>query len=254
MKIINGFNSRQLLLSLAVMGICGLPQASFAQDAPQPAPAPAEEEFFDFDEGEDPEIRIADPLERINRVTFAVNDKLYRGVFKPIARGLRVLPSGVRVSLSNFITNLGAPVSAASALLQADPRNCGTELTRFALNTTAGLFGFFDVATELGIEQDEEDLGQTLARYGVGHGVFLMVPFYGPSSLRDITGSAATSALNPIYQNLDGEEIVAINVIDAEVALSLDQDTYESFYDSALDPYVFFRTAWLQNRAGDVEK
>jgi phospholipid-binding lipoprotein MlaA len=233
------------------MAVFGLPQSGFTQIVP---PAPEEEEFFDFDEGEEPELRIADPLESINRVTFAINDKLYRGVFKPVARGLRILPSGVRVSFGNFFSNLGTPVSAASALLQADVRNCGTELTRFALNSTAGLFGFFDVASEVGIERDNEDLGQTLARYGVGHGFFLMVPFYGPSSLRDVTGSVATSAINPIYENLESGEIVAINVTDAEIALSLDQDTYESFYDSALDPYVFFRTAWLQNRAGNVEK
>jgi phospholipid-binding lipoprotein MlaA len=247
------FKPRKLLSTLGVMAIFGLPQLSLAQEAAQPVQA-EEEEFFDFDEGAEPEVRIADPLERINRVTFAVNDKLYRGVFKPVARGLRILPAGVRVSFSNFFSNLGTPMSAASALLQADPRNAGTELTRFALNSTAGLFGFFDVASELGIEQDNEDLGQTLARYGVGHGFYLVVPFVGPNSLRDAVGGAATTMLNPLYDNLHDDTVLAINVTRAEIALSLDQDTYESFYDSALDPYVFFRTAWLQNRAGNVEE
>jgi phospholipid-binding lipoprotein MlaA len=247
---------RQLLASLFLTALVGLSQSSWAQEVPQQAPqaAPEEEEFFDFDEGEEPELRIADPLESVNRVTFALNDKLYRLVFKPVARGLRILPAGLRLSFSNFFSNLGTPVSAASALLQADLPNTGTELSRFAINSTAGFLGFFDVAGEFGIESDTEDLGQTLARYGVGHGFYLIVPFYGSSSLRDVVGSVGTAAINPIYDNLEDGEIVALNVANAEIALSLDQDTYESFYDSALDPYIFFRTAWLQNRAGNVEK
>lgn len=252
MKNIDVINLRRIVTALGVAAMFGLPQGAFAQDIG--AAAAEEEEFFDFDEGEEPEVRIADPFESLNRVTFAINDKLYRGVFKPVARGLRILPAGVRVSFGNFFTNLGTPVSAASALLQADLPNAGTELTRFVLNSTAGLAGFFDVASEVGLARDTEDLGQTLGRYGVGHGFYLVMPFVGPSSLRDATGSMATAALNPVYENLHNDEIIAINVTSAELALSLDQDTYESFYDSALDPYIFFRTAWLQNRAGEVEK
>lgn len=252
MKNFCSITPRQLLAALCLMTTASLSQVSWAQDAPQPVPE--EEEFFDFDEGEEPELRIADPLEPVNRVTFAINDKLYRGVFKPVARGLRILPAGLRVSFSNFFSNLGTPVSAASALLQADLHNTGTELTRFLVNSTAGLLGFFDVASKAGIESDTEDLGQTFARYGVGHGFYLIVPFYGSSSLRDVVGSVGTAAINPVYDNLENGEIVALNVVDAEITLSLDQDTYESFYDSALDPYVFFRTAWLQNRAGKVEE
>jgi phospholipid-binding lipoprotein MlaA len=137
-------------------------------------------------------------------------------------------------------------------VLQGDVRNFATELGRFLLNTTAGLAGFLDVATDVGLVQDEEDLGQTLGRYGVGHGFYVVVPFMGSSSLRDVIGNAGTAAINPVYQNLDTGEIVAINLTDAELALSLDQDTYESLYDSSLDPYAFFRSAWTQNRAGRV--
>src|SRR5688572_5910621 len=121
MKKICSINPHALLASLCLVTMVGLPQAAWAQDAPQPPPEA--EEFFDFDEGEEPELRMADPLEPVNRVTFAINDKLYRGVFKPVARGLRILPASVRISFSNFFSNLGTPVSAASALLQADLRN-----------------------------------------------------------------------------------------------------------------------------------
>lgn len=214
-----------------------------------------DEEFFVFDEDEDESATtISDPLESVNRVTFAFNDKMYRIVLKPVARGLRVLPEPVRRAGSNFFDNLGAPISAFSALLQGDLRNTGTELGRFVLNSTAGLGGLLDVATDVGIAQDEEDLGQTLARYGFGHGFYLVMPFVGASSLRDAIGFAGTTAVNPVYDNLNNDEIIAINVVDAELALSLDRDTYESLYDQALDPYAFFRSAWVQNRAGRVEQ
>lgn len=218
-----------------------------------PLLAQDDDDFFVFDEEEEA-ASIADPLEGLNRVTFAVNDKLYRGILKPVARGLRILPVPVRVSLSNFFANLGAPISAVSALLQAEPKNAATELGRFAVNTTIGIVGLFDPATGMGLEQDEEDLGQTMAHWGIGHGFYLVVPFAGPSSLRDALGTTATNALNPLYQELDSGDIVAINLASGIVTLSLDADTYESLYDSALDPYVFFRSAWTQNRAGQVER
>jgi phospholipid-binding lipoprotein MlaA len=210
-----------------------------------------EDDFFVFDEEEEAPS-IADPLEGFNRLSFALNDKLYRGVLKPVARGLRILPAPVRNSLDNFFDNLRAPASAISALLQGDVRNAGTELGRFLLNTTAGLAGFLDPATDVGLLQDEEDLGQTFARWGAGPGFYLVVPLLGSSSLRDLPGTIATNAINPLYDNLVTGEIIGINVAAAEVTLSLDQDTYEALYASALDPYIFFRSAWAQNRAGRI--
>jgi phospholipid-binding lipoprotein MlaA len=221
--------------------------------AAEELPPEDEEEFFVFDEeGEESAATIADPLEGLNRATFAFNDKMYRGVLKPIARGLRVLPDPVLVSGTNFFDNLGAPVSSISALLQGDIRNSATELGRFLVNTTVGIAGFFDVATDMGLAQDEEDLGQTLGRYGIGHGFYLVLPFFGSSSLRDAIGTAGNSAINPVYENLETGEIIAINFTDAELSLALDRDTYEALYDQSLDPYAFFRSAWAQNRAGKV--
>lgn len=219
-----------------------------------PLLAQDDDEFFVFDEEEDQVPPVADPLESFNRASFALNDKLYRGVLKPVARGLRVLPVGLRTSLANFFDNLGTPVSAISALLQADPKNAATELSRFVINTTVGIAGLLDPATDMGLVEDTEDLGQALGRFGVGHGFYLVIPLMGPSSLRDMIGSSATAAVNPLYWDLDSGEIIALNLTDAEIALSLDQDTYESFYDSALDPYIFFRSAWEQNRAGQVRE
>jgi Surface lipoprotein len=214
-----------------------------------------DDDFFVFDDEEDDaSVTIADPLEGFNRAMFAVNDKLYRGVVKPIARGLRIIPEPIRIGADNFFTNLRAPISAVSALLQGDVRNAGTEAGRFVLNTTVGVAGFLDPATKVGLIRDEEDLGQTLGKWGVGPGIYLVLPFVGSTSLRDFPALIATNAWNPVYQNLHDDTIVAINVVDAENTLSLDKDTYEAFYRDALDPYVFFRSAWAQNRAGRIER
>lgn len=219
-----------------------------------PAQAQDDEEFFEFDKEESVAPTIADPLEGFNRTIFAVNDKLYRGIFKPVARGMRVLPVPVIKSMANFFNNLLTPVSAACALLQGDPRNAATEAGRFVLNTTAGIGGLLDPATQLGLLQDEEDIGQTLAHYGIGQGFYLVVPLYGPSSLLDITGSIARNSVNPLYANLVTGEVMGINTASAEVDLALDKDTYESFYDNSLDPYVFFRSAFVQYIEGRVEQ
>jgi len=238
--------SRLLKRSLLLVWLCCCTALAQAQDD--------DDDFFFFDEDEDDSAEIADPFENFNRMMFAFNDKLYRGVLKPVARGLRILPAPVRQSTGNFLNNLGAPVSSFSALLQGDLPNAGSELGRFAVNSTLGILGLFDPATPMGLIQDEEDIGQTLARYGIGHGPYLVLPFLGSSSLRDGIGTFATNGLTRELYGLKIGEMVAIRVTEVEILLSLDQDTYETFYDSALDPYIFFRSAWVQNRAGRVAR
>lgn len=213
-----------------------------------------DDDFFIFDEEEDDAPTMADPLESINRVSFAINDKLYRGLLKPIARGLRVFPVPVRNSAANFMNNLGTPVSAMNALLQFDLPNTGTEISRFAINSTLGILGLFDPASNMGLIRDNEDLGQTLGSYGVGHGFYIVIPFLGASSLRDFTGRLGNAAMNPVRSELGDDEFLILMLLNIEIGLSLDQDTYESFYDSALDPYIFFRSAYMQSRAGQVDK
>jgi phospholipid-binding lipoprotein MlaA len=97
-------------------------------------------------------------------------------------------------------------------------------------------------------------MGQTFARWGAGSGPYIVLPLLGSSSLRDAIGFGANAALNPVNSNLETGEIIGVQLLRAEVALSLDKDTYEALYDSALDPYVFFRSAWTQNRQGAIER
>ena len=242
-----GTTTRALALLLLLF-----PAMAMAQDPA--ADTFEDEDFFVFDEGGEEEPEIADPFEGFNRAMFSFNDTLYRAVLKPVARGLRVLPVPVRSSVNNFFANLGTPISAISALLQGDLPNAGSELGRFGVNSTLGILGLFDPATGMGLEQDNEDMGQTLARYGIGSGPYLVLPLLGSSSVRDGFGFGINAMLNPVNTDLDVGEIVAIQLLNVEIALSLDEDTYEAFYDDALDPYIFFRSAWVQNREGRIAR
>ncbi len=214
-----------------------------------------EDDFFFFEEDlfEDD---IADPFEPINRVVFNINDKLYRIILNPTVRTYRVIPERVRVSIANFYENLTAPTSAVNAILQLDLPNAISEISRFALNSTIGILGLFDPSTRLGFEEDREDFGQTLAHYGVGHGFYIVLPIISFSSLRDATGRLSNSTLNPINHIWDPEldDWIAFQGLDTVNDFSFDVDAYISLYDSALDPYVFFRSAYVQNRQGEVNR
>lgn len=227
--------------------LCLLSPLSFAQDD--------DDDFFIFDEEEEV-LEIADPFENINRAIFAFNDKAYRGFLKPVAVGYRVVPEPVRNSISNVFLNLRTPVSAVNALLQLDLPNAGTEFSRFLINSTIGVLGLFDPATALGIDADNEDLGQTFAHYGIGHGFYMVVPFFGSYSLRDGVGRLGNFHISPVFQAWEPGlgEFLAYRLLEAETNISLDEDTYEAFYQSALDPYAFFRSAYVQSRQGEVEQ
>ncbi len=198
---------------------------------------------------------IADPLQTLNRGTFWVNDKLYFYLFKPAARGYRlVLPRPARVSVGNFFSNLATPIRAGNALLQLEFRKFGTETYRFVINTTFGIGGLFDPAESVaGVKKQVEDFGQTLGRYGFGHGFYLVLPIVGPSSLRDATGVFVDSFADPIrYVNLETVEYMGVKFLDAETRLSLDRETYEGIVHDSIDPYLFIRAAYAQRRLAQV--
>ena len=204
-----------------------------------------------------PEKLIADPLEPFNRGVFWVNDKLYFYLFKPIARGYRlVLPRQARVSVGNVFSNLATPIRAGNALLQLKFRDFGTEIYRFVINTTFGIGGLFDPAASVaGVTPSIEDFGQTLGYYGAGHGFYLVLPIVGPSSLRDGTGSFIDSFADPFrYADLKTVEYLGVKMFDATNRLSLDRDTYEGIVRDSIDPYLFIRAAYAQRRLAQVGK
>ncbi len=217
---------------------------------------------FDDDFGDDfagatavEEKLISDPLQLLNRGTFWVNDKLYFYLFKPVARGYRqVLPRPARVSVDNFFSNLATPIRAGNSLLQLKFRDFGTETYRFVINTIFGIGGLFDPAESVaGVKKVDEDFGQTLGAFRVGHGFYLVLPIVGPSSLRDATGVFVDSYADPFrYAKLSTVEHIGVKLFDTENRLSLDRDTYEGIVYDAIDPYLFVRAAYAQRRLAQV--
>lgn len=199
-----------------------------------------------------------DPLEPANRVLYRVNDAIDTAVLKPAARAYRyVLPVGVRRSVGNAVSNVSSPVAFANDVLQGHPRRAAETLTRFVVNSTIGLGGFFDVANRLGLPPHRgANFGTTLAIWGVGEGPFLFLPVLGPSGVRDATGFASDVALDPFaWASFGGS--TALNVsrggLDAVGTRERLLDPVDELKRGSLDPYAAFRSAYRQNRASEIE-
>lgn len=196
---------------------------------------------------------IADPIEPVNRAVFWFNDKLYFYLIKPVAKVWRFLPEPVRTATGRVFDNLGAPVRAVNNALQFNLSGTGREVGRFAVNSTIGLLGLFDPADAwLDLKPQKEDFGQTLGKYGAGHGFYLVLPVLGPSSLRDSIGLVGDYFVDPItspyYFKLKELEQYGLKATDKINYLSLDRDTYEGIVKEALDPYLTIRSGYAQYR------
>lgn len=141
----------------------------------------------------------SDPIEPVNRFIFGFNDILDRVLLEPLAKGYNaVLPQFVRNSVQSFMRNLQSPLIVANNLLQGDIGDAGVATARFVINSTIGVAGLVDVAKTQGLTYEKEDFGQTLAKWGVGNGFYLVLPILGPSSLRDATGSLVDAYADPV--------------------------------------------------------
>lgn len=195
-----------------------------------------------------------DPLEGINRGIYKFNDVSDKAVFKPIAGAYKaVLPTPVRSGVNNFFANLKTFVTSINQVLQFKFNKAAESAGRFVINSTIGIAGLFDVASKQGIPQYKEDFGQTLGYWGVGNGAYLMLPFLGPSTLRDTTGLVADSyTIDPIMYVEDPRTrniLIGTKFIDTRAALLPGSDLLD---EAALDPYTFMRDAYLQRRANQV--
>jgi phospholipid-binding lipoprotein MlaA len=190
-----------------------------------------------------------DPLEPINRVMFTINDYGDRYIAEPIAKGYeKASPRAVRMGASNFLENLRYPITIVNDFLQGKFRQGGADLTRFLMNSTVGLLGIFDPATEAGFPEHDEDLGQTLAVWGVPAGPYLMVPVFGPYTLGHGLGALADTQASLLTQYPDSSLTGKLG------ALYLVHERYELLdvteeVRAAFDPYIFVRDAYFQNRA-----
>ena len=191
-----------------------------------------------------------DPLEGLNRAIHDFNDVVDLIILDPLAETYDyILPEFAQTGVFNFLENIGAPVVFVNSLLQGDPQNVFVTFWRFVFNTTLGVGGVFDIATELGVpERQAEDFGQTLGVWGVGPGPYLVMPIFGPSSLRDAPGKIIDTIINPFTYGLKPAETVAINVTDAiDTRARLDR-FIDQVNSSSLDSYATFRSLYFQRR------
>lgn len=198
-----------------------------------------------------------DPLEGVNRGIYKFNDVTDKAFIKPVATAYKTIaPSPVRTGFSNFFTNLGSLTTVLNDLLQFKFSNAFTDAGRFVINSTFGIAGFIDVAGMDNIPLRKEDFGQTLGYWGVGNGAYLVLPFLGPSSVRDTTGLAfdvMTSDPITYTRNIDqirlSNQLRAAQFLDKRTALLTATDLVD---EASLDPYAFTRDAYLQKRANLV--
>ncbi len=195
-----------------------------------------------------------DPLEVVNRPIYSFNMTADKYVLRPVAKGyVKVVPSPIRTGIGNFFDNFFYPRVILHDLLQGKFVQATQDTGRLLLNSTFGLAGFLDPATIVGWKRNDEDFGQTLGRWGVGDGWYLMLPFFGPSSNRDLIGLVGDNWTDPLeymdsLQFEDRAIITGVTAIDSRAGL-LD---FDSILEQQLDPYVFMRTAYLQKRLNEV--
>ena len=234
--------------------------SSLLYSAQVPKEDPEDSQFDEFDEFdeefEDERKSVSDPLEPWNRVMFHFNDRLYFWVLKPVSSGYKaVLPRPIRLSVKNFFKNLKFPIRFVNCLLQAKFQGAGTELARFTLNSTVGLAGFLDVAKQdLGIQEREEDLEQTLGVYGLGPGIYIHWPIFGDSSLTGTVGLVGDAFLDPLNYLSETEYTIAARAYEMVNDTSLRLGDYEDFKGAAVDPYIALRDHYYQSQRKKINE
>jgi len=214
-----------------------------------------EDNFFE-DEFSTDHSPVADPFALFNRVVFKFNDTLYFWCLKPIAQGYRfVIPEPIRLGIGNMFYNVAGLGRMANCLLQGKFRFAGAEFGRFFINSTAGLMGLGNPAANYpALNLVPEDMGQTLGSYGIGNGFYLVLPIYGPSTLRDAIGIVGDWLFYPVSYLRPWYIPIGIRAVDLTNNLSFHIGDYEVLRDAALDPYLMFRGAYIQSRRQMVER
>lgn len=191
-------------------------------------------------------VSQSDKFEKFNRKVFRFNKKLDTKIVKPLAKGYKkVTPDIVEKGISNFFSNIGDLQNAFNNLLQFKLVDAGSDMTRFAFNSTFGLAGFIDVASGLQMEKHDEDFGQTLAKWGVKSGPYTVVPFFGPATIRDSYSSYLDTAMNPISTSEHGVGLSILSGINTRAKFLGTEKVLEGI---TVDEYSLVRDAWLQER------
>jgi len=204
------------------------------------------------------EEEINDPLESMNRAIFSFNEVIMDGIFRPVATTYNEqVPAGTRLGVSNFLDNLSAPVTLANDLLQFEFKRAGETFVRFFVNSTIGIFGFADVAAETGLPDHDEDFGQTLGVWGMGEGMYLVLPIFGPSSPRDAIGKMVVDPyFDPFGAWVSNTE--RDNLSYARTGMSgVDEyagvvDELDQIRKTSIDYYAAIRSLYRQKRKAEI--
>lgn len=216
------------------------------------------EDLFADDFEQDLATSINDPFEGVNRAIFKFNNGVYKNLFRPFARAYtKIVPDPIEKGIGNVFNNLKLPSRFVSNAFQGRFGQAGKETGQFVINTTAGIGGIFRVSDRFeDLQTSQEDFGQTLGAWGFGHGFYIIVPFLGPTSLRDFAADFVDDAVDPIptpnSQIDDSADRLALRVIDIVNRLPSLIDLYDSMSRSAIDPYASMRDGYTQRRASQV--
>ena len=196
-----------------------------------------------------PHKEAADPLEPVNRAIYKFNDRVDEHVLKPVAEGYqRVTPEPVQKSVHNFFQNLEEPIVIVNGVMQGKLHQSASDSARFFFNTTFGILGLFDVATPMGHPKHREDFGQTFGVWGFGEGWYLVLPFLGPSTVRDASGRVVDNQMDLVSRHEEVRErysAIALRLVDTRTQLLRASRVRDA---AALDPYLYTREAYRQYR------
>ena len=202
-------------------------------------------------------------FEKFSRGTLKFNQALDKAIFKPIAKGYRVLPVPIRTGTNNFVSNLRSLLSFSNNVLQGDFKSAGNTAGRFAINTTVGILGVFDPASKMGFEKKpREDFGQTLGVWGTGPGCYFVLPVLGPTTMRDTAGLVGNIFIDPVYhlthnsetdivmgnENLSEHNYYYYRGTDAIDFRSKNIESFESLEENSIDFYASLKSLYLQSR------
>jgi phospholipid-binding lipoprotein MlaA len=212
-------------------------------------------EFEDFEQATSSEI-VPDPFSGYNRVMTNFNDGFYMNILSPISTGyVAITHAKVRRSIDNFFNNLYFPMRFVNNILQGKFHNAFEETGRFVVNTTAGFFGFFDLAkSEMKLIEHNEDFGQTLGFYGVGAGPHIVLPILGPSNLRDIVSIYPNTVTSFSTLAEDSWGVYLTSTTIEQVNAYSDKTQYEKIKENAIDLYPYLRDLYEQKRKREVEE
>lgn len=242
-----------LLASLLLASLLLAGPARAEQEAGPPAAAAAEPEPLDAFDQELEATAIPDPIERVNRGVFAGNRVVDRVVLDPVTRVYgKIVPGPIKRAVNRVFDNLNQPVVIANDLLQLRPRRAASATARFLLNSTFGFAGIFDPALEAGFAPHQADFGQTLGRYGVGPGMYLVLPLLGPSSARDAVGTVVDLALRPDTWLLPIPPRLLLGGTYGISEREQHLEALDALEESSVDFYAAIRSAYWMSREAFV--